>query len=58
MKYNVYVWYATCVQVETEDEDDEDIVRSARAMLDDMDDKSFRDKLEFSEFAVDEVELQ
>ena len=54
MKYNVYVRYATCVQVDADDE--EDAVEAAKAMLDNMDDGTFRSIIEVSEAEAEEVE--
>lgn len=54
MKYEVYVWYATCVEVDADDE--EDAVEAAKAMLDNMDDGNFRSIIDVSETDVSEVE--
>lgn len=54
MKYEVYVWYATCVEVDADDEDD--AVEVAKAMLDSMDDGNFRSIIDVSEAEAEEVE--
>ena len=54
MKYDVYVWYATCVQVEAENEDEAELL--ARDMLEGLDDETFRSIVEISETDASEAE--
>lgn len=54
MKYNVYVWYATCVQVEAENEDE--AIQLAHTTLDETDDMTFREIIDVSDVEAEEVD--
>ena len=56
MKYNVYVWYGTCVQVEADDE--KEAGQLARETLVDTDDETFREIIEISDVEVKEVDVE
>ena len=54
MKYNVFVWYATCIEVDAEDEDS--AIEEAKFTLDNTDDGTFRSIIGISGVEAEGVE--